>query len=40
MAPEVIMGHEVSILMDFWSLGIIAYEFLTGDLPFNSDTPE
>jgi len=40
MAPEVIKGHEVSILMDFWSLGIIAYEFLLADLPFNCDTPE
>lgn len=40
MAPEVIKGEEVSVLMDFWSLGILAYEFLTGNLPFNSDTPE
>ncbi len=40
MAPEVIKGEEVSVLMDFWSLGILAFEFLTGNLPFNSDTPE
>jgi serine/threonine protein kinase len=40
MAPEVILGHEVSTLMDFWSLGIVAYEFLTGDLPFNCETQE
>jgi serine/threonine protein kinase len=40
MAPEVLKGEEVSYLMDFWSLGVLSYEFLTGSLPFNSDTPE
>ena len=40
MAPEVILGHDVSTLMDFWSLGIIAYEFLTGELLFNCETQD
>ena len=40
MAPEVILGHDVSTLMDFWSLGIIAYEFMTGDLPFNCESQD
>lgn len=40
MAPEVIKGEDVNYLLDFWSLGIIGYEFLTGNLPFNDDSPE
>ena len=26
--------------MDFWSLGVLAIEFLTGTLPFNDESPE
>ena len=41
MAPEVIkLEGEVNYLIDYWSLGIIGYEFLTGHLPFNDETPE
>jgi len=40
MAPEVLKGEDVSVLMDFWSLGVLSFEFLTGNLPFNSETPE
>lgn len=41
MAPEVIkLEGEVNYLIDYWSLGIIGYEFLTGNLPFNDETPE
>jgi len=40
MAPEVVKGEDVNYLLDFWSLGIIGYEFLTGNLPFNDDSPE
>ena len=40
MAPEVIKGQDVNYLLDFWSLGIIAYEFFTGNLPFNDDSPK
>ena len=40
MAPEVIKGEDVGFQLDFWSLGIIAYEFMTGNLPFNDDTPQ
>ena len=40
MAPEVIKGEEVNYMLDFWSLGIIAYEFMTGNLPFNDESWE
>ena len=40
MAPEVIKGEEHSFVVDFWSVGVIAYEFLTGSLPFNDDTAD
>lgn len=40
MAPEVIKGEDTDYLIDFWSLGVIGFEFLTGALPFNDETPE
>ena len=40
MAPEVIKAESVNYLLDFWALGVIGYEFLTGNLPFNDETAE
>ena len=40
MAPEVVEGKEHTHSLDFWSLGVMAYEFMTGALPFNDDEPE
>lgn len=40
IAPEVIKQQEHTFRVDFWSLGIVTYELLTGALPFNDDTPE
>ena len=39
MAPEVINGEENTPSLDFWSFGVIVYEFLTGALPFQADSP-
>lgn len=37
MAPEVILGKGYSISADYWSIGIILYEFLCGGVPFGED---
>jgi serine/threonine protein kinase len=34
MAPEVITGEGYSFSIDYWSIGICAYEFLYGGVPF------
>lgn len=40
IAPEVIKGEEVTNAVDWWAVGIIAFEFMTGNLPFNDESPE
>ena len=38
MSPEVIKGKEHSYGVDYWSLGVIAYEMIVGVLPFPGET--
>lgn len=40
LAPEVILRQGYGKPVDWWSVGIILYEFLIGVPPFYGDTPE
>ncbi len=37
MSPEQIMGDKVNQTTDIWSLGVIFYQMLTGELPFKGE---
>ena len=40
LAPELLLGAGHGPEVDWWSLGVVAYEFVVGVPPFNADTPE
>ncbi|KAG5456487.1 MAG: hypothetical protein BJ554DRAFT_3761 [Olpidium bornovanus] len=40
MAPEVLHNKGYDYLVDYWSLGAILFEFLSGSPPFTAPTME
>lgn len=39
-APEVLMGQPAEISNDIYSMGVVFYELLTGQIPFDGQSPE
>ncbi|KAF3790685.1 putative serine/threonine protein kinase [Nymphaea thermarum] len=40
LAPEILLGTEHGCSSDWWSVGIILFEFITGIPPFTAQSPE
>ena len=40
MSPEQLNYEELDPRTDIWALGVVLFELITGQLPFNGDTPE
>jgi len=39
MSPEQALGHELTPASDLYALGVICFQWWTGTLPFDADTP-
>lgn len=40
LAPEILLGTEHGYTADWWSVGVILFEFITGLPPFNAEHPQ
>eukprot|EP00163_Fabomonas_tropica_P011684 TRINITY_DN224_c0_g1_i2.p1 TRINITY_DN224_c0_g1~~TRINITY_DN224_c0_g1_i2.p1 ORF type:complete len:1577 (+),score=408.32 TRINITY_DN224_c0_g1_i2:911-5641(+) len=40
MAPEILVGKPYDHAVDWWAVGCMLFEFLTGIPPFNDETPQ
>ena len=40
MAPEVFQGKGYSFEADYWSLGVMMYEFVCGKLPYGNNSTD
>ena len=40
MAPEAILGEGYTFQVDFWSIGIMMYEFMCGGVPFGENVED
>jgi len=40
LSPEVLLGYEESFAVDWWAVGVIGFELLTGIPPFSDDSVE
>jgi serine/threonine-protein kinase len=40
MSPEQLTGREVDHRSDIWSLGVLLFQMLAGDIPYFGDSPE
>ncbi|KAG7665221.1 uncharacterized protein J8A68_001277 [[Candida] subhashii] len=40
MAPEVLAGEEYDYAVDWWSLGCVAFDLLTGSAPYTGSNPK